>query len=86
MDAQAIHQKLVSRFGDKITAFEAAAAQPWAVVATDAIAEVADRLIDETERILDSCCAVIAPPSWFSMRSTTLCPFENTCVPCAARR
>ena len=41
MDAAAIHQKLVARFGEKITAFQAAAAQPWAVVATDAIAEVA---------------------------------------------
>ena len=41
MDAAAIHQKLAARFGDKITAFQAEALQPWVVVATDAIAEVA---------------------------------------------
>jgi NADH-quinone oxidoreductase subunit C len=41
MDAAAIHQRLVERFGDKITAFEAAALQPWAVVAAEAVAEVA---------------------------------------------
>jgi NADH-quinone oxidoreductase subunit C len=41
MDAPAIHQKLAARFGDKVTAFHAEAIQPWAVIATDAIAEVA---------------------------------------------
>ena len=41
MDAAAIHQKLAARFGDKITAFQAEALQPWAVVAAEAIAEVA---------------------------------------------
>ena len=41
MDAQAIHERLVARFGDKITAFHAETLQPWAVVAADAIPEVA---------------------------------------------
>jgi len=41
MDAAAIHQKLAARFGDKVTAYQAEALQPWAVIATEAIAEVA---------------------------------------------
>ena len=41
MEATAIHERLSARFGEKITAFEAAAKQPWAVVAAAAIAEVA---------------------------------------------
>ena len=41
MDAQAIHGRLAEKFGDRITAFQADVAQPWAVVAADAIAEVA---------------------------------------------
>ena len=42
MDAAAIHQRLQERFGEKILAFEEKALQPWAVVAADAIAEVAE--------------------------------------------
>ena len=41
MEAAAIHERLGTRFGEKITAFEATAKQPWAVVASAAIAEVA---------------------------------------------
>ena len=41
MDAASIHQRLSARFGDRITAFQAEALQPWAVVAPEAIAEVA---------------------------------------------
>ena len=41
MEAAAIHERLGTRFGEKITAFEATAKQPWAVVAAAAIAEVA---------------------------------------------
>jgi NADH-quinone oxidoreductase subunit C len=37
----AIHEKLVAQFGEKITAYQAEALQPWAVVAADAIDEVA---------------------------------------------
>src|SRR5512147_502724 len=41
MDAKAIHDKLVERFGEKVTGEGLAAASPFVVVATDAIAEVA---------------------------------------------
>lgn len=41
MDPAAIHARLQGRFGDKVTAFDAAALQPFAVIASEAIAEVA---------------------------------------------
>lgn len=41
MDAKAVHERLVSRFGDKITGANLEAASPFAVVAVDAIVEVA---------------------------------------------
>jgi NADH-quinone oxidoreductase subunit C len=41
MDATGIHQRLAQRFGDRIVGFEAGALQPFAVVATEAVAEVA---------------------------------------------
>ena len=41
MDAPAIHAKLADRFREKIVAFQAETLQPWAVIAPDAIAEVA---------------------------------------------
>jgi NADH-quinone oxidoreductase subunit C len=41
MDAQVIHEKLVARFGDQVLSADLEAASPFAVVATDAIAEVA---------------------------------------------
>jgi NADH-quinone oxidoreductase subunit C len=41
MDAKAIHETLVARFGEKITGAGLEAASPFAVVVTDAIAEVA---------------------------------------------
>ena len=41
MDAPAIRERLVQRFGEKVVAFEEKAAQPWVVVATDAITDVA---------------------------------------------
>ena len=41
MDAKAIHEKLVARFGEKIAGEGLAAASPFAVVAPEAIAEVA---------------------------------------------
>ena len=41
MDAPSIHGRLKDRFGEKIVAFQAENLQPWAVVAPDAIAEVA---------------------------------------------
>ena len=36
-----VHQRLTAEFGERITAFQAEALQPWAVVAADVIAEVA---------------------------------------------
>jgi NADH-quinone oxidoreductase subunit C len=41
LDAAAIHRKLADRFGEKITAFQAETLQPWAVVDSGAIADVA---------------------------------------------
>ncbi|MCG6924846.1 MAG: NADH-quinone oxidoreductase subunit C [Acidobacteria bacterium] len=41
MDAQVIHEKLVARFGDQVLSADLEAASPFAVVATDTIAEVA---------------------------------------------
>jgi NADH-quinone oxidoreductase subunit C len=41
MDFAAIHQRLSAQFGERITAFQADALQPWAVVAPEAIADVA---------------------------------------------
>src|SRR4029078_12238967 len=39
MKAAAIHERLAKAFGERITAFQAEAKQPWAVVAADAMAE-----------------------------------------------
>jgi NADH-quinone oxidoreductase subunit C len=41
MDAAAIHARLQQQFGERIVSFADKALQPWAVVATDAIADVA---------------------------------------------
>ena len=41
MDAKAVHERLVSRFGDKITGANLEVPSPFAVVAADAIVEVA---------------------------------------------
>ncbi|OFV88239.1 MAG: hypothetical protein A2V74_02285 [Acidobacteria bacterium RBG_16_70_10] len=41
MDAKAIHERLRARFSEKITGASLDVVTPWAVVATDAIAEVA---------------------------------------------
>ena len=41
MDAKTIHEKLVARFGEKVTGEGLAAASPFTIVAADAIAEVA---------------------------------------------
>jgi NADH-quinone oxidoreductase subunit C len=54
VDAKAIHERLAARFGEKITAFQAEALQPWAVVATDAIQEVAAFCKSDPELSLDN--------------------------------
>src|SRR5688572_8507369 len=41
MDAPAIHQRLAERFGELVVSFQAEALQPWAVIRSEAIDEVA---------------------------------------------
>jgi NADH-quinone oxidoreductase subunit C len=41
MDAPALHQQLLARFGEKITGADLEAASPFAIVAADALVEVA---------------------------------------------
>ena len=54
MDAAAVHARLADRFKDKITAFQAETLQPWAVVAPEAIAEVAAFCKADPELALDN--------------------------------
>ena len=54
MEPAAIHQRLASKFGERITGFEAGALQPWAVVAPEAIAEVASWLKTEPDLAFDN--------------------------------
>jgi NADH-quinone oxidoreductase subunit C len=41
IDSAGIHERLKGQFGERIAGFEAAAPQPWALVAAEAIADVA---------------------------------------------
>jgi NADH-quinone oxidoreductase subunit C len=41
MDAPSLHQKIKDHFGERVLHFEETALQPWVVVATESIAEVA---------------------------------------------
>jgi NADH-quinone oxidoreductase subunit C len=54
MDAVAIHDRLKARFGDKLVSFEAQALQPCAVVATEAIAELAAYAKTESDLAFDN--------------------------------
>ncbi len=54
MDAPAIHDKLVARFGDKVLSANLETASPFAVVATDAIAEVAAFCKKEPDLFFDN--------------------------------
>jgi NADH-quinone oxidoreductase subunit C len=54
MDAAAIHQRLATRFGDKITLFQGDALQPFAVVAPEAILAVALFLKSESDLAFDN--------------------------------
>jgi NADH-quinone oxidoreductase subunit C len=54
MDPKAIHEKLAARFGDRITAVNLEAASPFAVVATEEIAEVAAFCKSDPELALDN--------------------------------
>jgi NADH-quinone oxidoreductase subunit C len=54
MDAAAISRRLRERFGESILGFEEKALQPWEVVATDAIAEVAQFCKAEPDLAFDN--------------------------------
>ena len=54
MEPSAIHEKLTGTFGDKIVSVDLEAASPFAVVATDAIAEVAAFCKEEGDLALDN--------------------------------
>jgi len=54
MDAKAIHDKLVGRFGDRVTGADLEAASPFATIATEAIAEVAAFCKSEPELAFDN--------------------------------
>jgi NADH-quinone oxidoreductase subunit C len=54
MDAKAIHDKLVARFGEKVTGEGLAALSPFSVVATEAIAEVAAFCKSDPELAFDN--------------------------------
>jgi len=54
MDAKSIHEKLVARFGERITGEGLAALSPFSVVATDAIAEVASFCKADPDLALDN--------------------------------
>ena len=64
MDAASIHQRLAGKFGDRITAFQAEALNPWVTVAPDAIAEVAAFAKADPELAFDNlmCHAVVDYP------------------------
>ena len=54
MDAKAIHDKLVGRFGDRVTGADLEAASPFATIATETIAEVAAFCKSEPELAFDN--------------------------------
>ncbi len=54
LEAAAIHERLQARFGEKVVSFDAAAKQPFAVVAAGAVAEVAAFLEAEPELAFDN--------------------------------
>jgi NADH-quinone oxidoreductase subunit C len=65
VDAPSIHRKLAERFGDKIVAFQGEALQPWAVIAPDAIAEVAAFAKSDPELAFDNllCLSAVDYPT-----------------------
>jgi len=64
MEPAAIHQRLADRFGAAITAFQAEALQPWAVVAPASIAEVAAFAQSDPDLAFDNlmCLAAVDYP------------------------
>jgi NADH-quinone oxidoreductase subunit C len=64
MDAKSIHERLAQRFGDKITAFQPEALQPFAVIAADAIADAAAFAKSDPELAFDNlmCLSAVDHP------------------------
>ena len=54
MDAKAIHERLVAAFGERITGVNLDVASPFAVIATEAIVEVASFCHNERELSFDN--------------------------------
>jgi NADH-quinone oxidoreductase subunit C len=54
MDAQAIHEKLVGRLGEKVTGASLDAASPFAVIAPEALLEAAAFLKDDPDLAFDN--------------------------------
>ena len=54
MDAAAIHARLQDRFGEKVTAFEGGALQPCALIAPEAVADVAAFVKADPELAFDN--------------------------------
>jgi NADH-quinone oxidoreductase subunit C len=54
MEPKAIHEKLVARFGERILSVDLEAASPFAVVATEAIAEVAAFCKGDPDLVFDN--------------------------------
>jgi NADH-quinone oxidoreductase subunit C len=65
MDAKSIHEKLVARFGEKIVSADLEAASPFAVVATEAVAEVAAFCKEDADLAFDNlmCLSGVDYPS-----------------------
>jgi len=64
MDAKAIHERLVAKFADKVTAVNLEVASPFTVIAADAIVEVARFCKDDPDLAFDNlmCQAAVDYP------------------------
>jgi NADH-quinone oxidoreductase subunit C len=84
MDAAAIHARLQSRFGEKVTAFEGEALQPCAVIAPDAIADVAAFVKADPELAFDNlmCLSAVDYPKADAPPKAAAAPQEG--APAAA--
>jgi NADH-quinone oxidoreductase subunit C len=60
MDAKGIHERLVGRFGEKVTSVNLEAASPFAVVATEALAEIAAWCQSEPDLAFDNLLCLAA--------------------------
>jgi NADH-quinone oxidoreductase subunit C len=60
MDAKAIHERLTARFGERVTGANLEAASPFAVVATEALVEVAEFCKSEADLAFDNLLCLAA--------------------------